>query len=562
MTEGGASDQADEQGPEQAGPGWRARLTAPLRRFVMLFWAQGEAAIWLWAVLIGIAAGYAALAFRLAIRSVQFASFGVFHAEMEAATANQFWWQTLLVPVAGGIIVAALLWIGMRLKALPEQRAEGVADVIEARAVGKGRMSVRTAAMSAGVAAVSLGAGASAGREGPVVHLGAAVGSLVADGLGLTQRQARTLLACGAAAGIAASFNAPIAGVLFALEVILGHYALRVIAPVSIASLAAAVVADIHLGADVAFTVPELPPASVFDFPASAVLGALAALAAMAFVSFTLGATKRTAAWAGRLHVPLWALPPFGGLLVGALGVFMPEVLGVGYDTVSMALGGEHGVGFLLALMLAKILATALTLGFRFGGGVFSPAMVIGAALGAAFGGLVSLIGLDGGGVPFFGLIGMGAVSGAVLGAPISTTLIVFEMTQSYEAGAAMLVAVSMATVITQSGIGGSFFHKQVERHGWELAAGPQRLILQTVRVRDFMTPVGSDANETLSEGPALYADDSLGRALALLKAEDLDGAAVKRRGGDEAVVGHISRTDALLAYNNALVDAHIERSR
>lgn len=550
----------------KAAPGLFRRIAAPFVRVARggfgLVWSNGEAVIWWWALLIGVAGGYVALGFRLAIGSIQFATFGTFDAATATAMGFPVWGQILLVPTAGGIVVAGLLWIGKRTGALREQRAEGVADVIEARAIHKGSIQPGTAALSGLIAAVSLGAGASSGREGPAVHLGAAVGSVVSEGLGLTARQARTLLACGAAAGVAASFNAPIAGVLFALEVILGHYALRVVAPVSIASLAAAVVATLHLGPDAAFPVPALSAAQLGDFPAAAVLGFVCAVTAIVFMRLTLTGSARVAGLAKKIHLPLWALPPIGGVLIGGIAIVVPEVLGVGYEAVGSALAGDYQIGFLLALAAAKILATSLTLSFRFGGGVFSPAVVIGAALGAAFGGLVAATGLDSAGEGFFALIGMGAMAGAVLGAPISTTLIVFELTKSYEASAAMLVAVSIATVIVQSSMGGSYFQKQVEMHGWHIAAGPQRLLLQTVRVRDFMTPASEASAEKSAESAALYEDDSLGRALALLKAEDLDGAAVKRRGGDESVVGYVSRTDALVAYNNALVDAHAERSR
>jgi len=559
--------------PDQGGEARRrlarrrvAALTRPVRAlardFYVRVWTRGEGAVWFWGLVVGIGVGYAVLAFRIGIQSMQFLSFGAFEERLADAAAALPWHAVATAPVIAGIVVAGLLYMGRELGWLPETRAENVADVIEARAVHGGRIDPRRTGLSALIAVVSLGGGASAGREGPAVHLGAGLAAIVAAGLHLPERAARTLLACGAAAAIAASFDAPIAGVLFALEVILGHYALRVIAPVAIASLAASVVARAHLGDAVAFRIPDLPETMLSDFPLAALLGFVSALAAIAFMRLTLWLPRAVARAAERAYLPLWALPPIGGVLIGAMALVFPEILGVGYEATTMAIAGDYAIGVVLALFAAKILATAVTLGFRFGGGVFSPAVFIGAMAGAAFGGIVDQTPLATAGETFFALIGMGAVTGAVLGAPISTTLIVFELTQSYEAGAAMLVAVSIATVIVQSVMGGSIFQRQIESHGYRLAEGPQRLILQTVRVRDVMTPVSRMEKENVMEGARLFEDDSLGRALALMEAEDLDAAAVKRRGGEQPVTGYLSRTDALLAYNHALVEAHIERSQ
>lgn len=531
-------------------------------RFYDKVWTRGEGAVWFWGLMIGIGAAYAILGFRLSIETIQYVFFGAFNEHLAHAAAAMPWYAVASAPVIAGFIVSGLLYLGKRFNWLPETRSENVAAVIEARAVHGGHINYRTTLFSALVAAVSLGGGASSGREGPAVHLGGGLGALMAEGLSLPPRAARTLLACGVSAAIAASFDAPIAGVLFALEVVLGHYALRVIAPVAISSLAASVVTRAHLGDQISFSIPPLPETTLSDFPLAALLGFIAALVAMAFMRLTLDAQARLASTAGRMRVPLWALPPVGGVLIGLMAVWIPDILGVGYEATTEALAGHFSIGFLLALLVAKLIATAITLGFRFGGGVFSPSIFIGAMVGAAFGGIVDQTPLATAGETFFAVIGMGAVAGAVLGAPISTTLIVFELTQSYEAGAAMLLAVSIATVVVQSVMGGSIFQKQIENHGYKLTEGPQRIILQTVRVRDVMNPVARDEAEKSSEGAYLYEDDSLGRALALMEAEDIDSAAVKRRGGAEPTTGHVSRTDALLAYNKALVDAHIERTR
>ncbi len=520
--------------------------------------------IWLWliAALVGTIAGFATLGFRLSILYVQGLFYGSTAERLASTAASLHWAHVWFAPVLGGIVVGALLFVAERQKILGDVRAQSVAEVIEARAVGKGNIGFWTGLYSALVTAISLGSGASGGREGPAVHLGGAMASLVSRLLKLGERNARTLLACGVAGAVAASFNAPLAGLLFALEVVLGHYALRVIAPTAVAATAGAVVTRSFLGAQPAFVLPSVPIASLIDFPAAVVLGLMCAGLAIVFITLMVRGPYHVQKLAERLGIPLWALPPIGGVMIGLIGMVFPQVLGVGYEATSTALHGGYGLYFLLFLVAAKLLATMISFSFRFGGGVFSPSIYLGAMAGAAFGVLVGTVLGEGATAPaFFAIVGMGALSGAVLGAPISTTLIVFELTQSYEASMAVLLAVSLATVITQAITRGNVFQKQIELRGYVLREGPQRLILQTVRVRDFMTPISRLKKEVSMAGAVLYADDTLGKALGLLKAENLDGTPVKSRYGEQKVIGYISREDALLAYNQRLVEEHEERS-
>ena len=533
-------------------------------RFIANSFHDGRTpALWLLGILVGIVAGYGAIVLRLAIQGVEFIALADLAPHISTAAVELDPMAIILAPLAGGCIVGLLLYVGEKAKWLTETRALGIADVMEARAVRAGKMQAMPGLLSSVISAVSLGSGVSAGREGPAVHLGATLATLLCRPLGLPARAARIMLGCGAAAAVAASFNAPVAGALFAFEVILGHYALRSIAPIAAASVTGAVISRIHFGATPAFAIPEIAPASIPDMIAVVPLGVLAAGVAIPFVIGTVRGTRLVADQAGRLSWPLWALPPIGGLVVGLIGAFVPEILGVGYEATAKALAGGYGVGLLVGLILVKIAATVITLSFRFGGGVFSPSLYLGAMLGAAYGALVvGLLGEDSSGVAFFAVVGMGAVSGAVLGAPLSTTLIVFELTASYEASIALLVAVSLATVITTTVTKGSFFHKQVERHGYDLTKGNARVILQTIRARDIMTPVGK--NERLGEmdEPHVYEDDYLGRVMGFFSAEKLDGAPVRTRSGEQPIVGYISKADAHAAYARALQTAHEEEHR
>ncbi len=528
-------------------------------------WRDGRSpALWLLGVLTGAISAYAAIAFILSLHGISLLMFGANHDALVSGAANIPFWQVLLVPTAGGLLVAGLLWLGQTRNWLPRGQASAVADVMEARAARQGRIELPNGLLSASIAAISLGTGGSAGREGPVVHLGAAIASFIARRLGLPARSARILLACGAAAAVAASFNAPVAGALFAFEIVLGHYALRSIAPVAIASVTGALISRLHLGASPAFAMPALSPASIWDLPGVVGLGLAAAVLASAFILTSIHLPRLIAQQSERIGWPLWALPPIGGLCIGALALIAPEILGVGYEATAAALGGSYGILTLLMLVVLKLLAVGITLGFRFGGGVFSPSLYLGAMLGAAFGGLLAMTGAETAGIPFYAVVGMGAVAGAALGAPLSTTLIVFELTASYEASVAVLIAVSLATVLSQSLAGGSIFHLQVLRRGYDLSRGQARVLLQTIRVRDIMTPMlESEAGaDTDSEAPCLYEDDYLGRAIGFLSAEAMDGTIVRSRSDEQRVVGYLSRVDAHAAYARALADAHEEEHR
>jgi chloride channel protein, CIC family len=539
---------------EQAG--WIDRLVEAFRG------GRGPA-LWALGIAIGIIAGYATLGLRLGISFVEQTAFGVTEIHLASAAAHLPAWRIILIPLATGALVAFLLWLGHRLNLTPDTRSQGVADVIESRAVKAGRIDLNSGLYSAIISAISLGGGASAGREGPAVHLGASLAASLGRWLNMPARGSRVLLACGAAAAVSASFNAPVAGALFAFEVILGHYALRSIAPVASASIVGALIVRHHLGQDPVFGLPEMAAATVWDFPLAAMLGVAAAGLAILFNRGAIFLPARIAQWCERTGIPLWILPLPGGLLIGLMALIAPEILGVGYEATSNALRSEYALPLLLLLIGMKTLATVVTLGFRFGGGVFSPSLYLGAMLGSAFGLTAALIfGDQTAGPGFFAVIGMGAVSGAVLGAPLSTTLIVFELTTSYEASVAVLLAVSLATVLAQSALGGSLFQLQVQRKGYDVSGGSGRLILQTIRTRDVMVPLDDWGRSEISDSTVVFEDDTLGRTLGVLDAEQVDSAAVRARGGDQSIIGVVTKADAQAAYARRLAEISEEEHR
>jgi len=234
------------------------------------------------ALAVGVAAAGGAIAFREAIDVFQWLFLG-FRSELVATNAAGLeWWRLILAPTLGGLMIGLFCRYVM-----PGGRPQGVADVIEASALRAGRMSMRQGLGAAVISAASIGCGASVGREGPAVHLGAALASFAGRPLHLTRSQSRTLLGCGVASAVAASFNAPIAGVFFALEVVIGHYALSAFAPIVIASICGTILSRIYFGDFPAFILPPHEIASFLEFPAFALLGVVSAGGAIALMRMT-----------------------------------------------------------------------------------------------------------------------------------------------------------------------------------------------------------------------------------------------------------------------------------
>jgi CIC family chloride channel protein len=522
------------------------------------FAADRQLLVWGLAITIGVAVAHAAIAFRLLLGALQWLWLGTSSEHMLEAAANQYWFVILLAPAVGGLIVGLMLQ-----HCLPNGRAQGVADVIEARAIGDCKMNTRTGLWSALAAAVTLGFGGSAGREGPVVHLGATIASRLEDMFTLSATTRRTLLACGVAAAVSASFNAPIAGVLFAHEVILAHYALRAFVPIVLASVAGALISRIHFGSSAAFIIPDYQITSYLEFPAFVLLGVTCAVVAILF-ELSIMITERLS-W--RFKMPLWLRPACGGLAVGAIAVFLPQVLGVGYDATDMALKNQWPLALLLVLIVAKTVATAITLASRMAGGVFSPSLYLGAMTGSAFGLIASsafpeMASSNG----LYALLGMGAVAAAVLGAPVSTTVIVFELTGGFEMTIALLLTVSVAHGLSHAVLGHSYFHWQLVQRGLSLHEGPHKEIMRRMRVSRFMTVL-----EPYEDPPGdlcpiekcwLSPTDTLEDAL---RAFDRSGASripVVSSSDPDTVIGWADRSTAISSFNRALIAAHEEEHR
>lgn len=525
-------------------------------------------ALWPVAVAVGVVTGYAVLGFMLTITTLEGWVYGANFFTVHTHAATLDWWYLVLVPVAGGLAV------GQILRLAPSRRARGIDEVIQSAALNAGRVNKRQGVASALAAVVTLSTGGSTGREGPAVHIGAVIASWVSERIDARAATARDILGCAAAAAVSASFNAPLAGALFALEVVLRHYALRAFGPIVVASVAAAVVSRIHLGSTPQLALPPHTVEFYWEMPAFALLGIVCGLVGVALIRAIFIAEQvgdRVQAWLG-LPDPL--RPAAAGLVLGLIAVAFPHIIGVGYET-TFAVLQSGGTGFSAAVLLAaaKVAAVAVTFAGRMGGGVFSPAVMVGALTGAAFGDLaLTVYPHVSGAASLYALAGTGAVAGAVLGAPISSTLIVFELTGDYQAAIAVVIAVSLASVVSDRLVARSFFLTQLDRQGLKLASGPQAYLAATVTVRDLMRPRGADngapdagCRELVDQGAALAPGDTLERALKMfdrlrgpyLPVLDGPSGGASRDGssGAEApeLLGAVFHVDALRAWNRVL---------
>lgn len=522
------------------------------------FQTTRQPTLWLFGLIAGTCVGIATVAFRELLGLIQWVWLQDMTEFVATAARNQPWWVILITPAIGGLIVGIMLETLM-----PGKRAYGVADVIAARAQTSQRMSFKEGIYSALISVISLGFGASAGREGPVVHMGASISSLFSEKLGLGDRSTRIMLACGVASAVSASFNAPIAGVLFAHEVILGHYAASAFVPIVISSVAGTIISRLYFGETAAFLIPDYQITSYWEFPAFALLGVVSALVAISFQATLVGAD-----WTARhIQMRTWMRPVLGGLLIGFIAIFYPEVLGVGYEATNQALYGQLPITMLLTLLVVKTLATAITFASRFGGGVFSPALYLGAMTGGTFGLIAASFSPDlasSGGV--YAIIGMGAVAASVIGAPISTVLIVFELTGGYTLTIALLITIAISHGLTQALHGRSFFHWQLEMRGLFVQDGPHKYLGKNTYVSEIMRPV-SDEEEMEPFDPGsgkayLRPNDTLETALRSFDTNDNHRIPVVAPNDATKIIAFAVQVDVLSQFNSALIKASEEEHR
>ncbi len=429
-------------------------------------------------VVIGLLGGLCAVGFRLLIQGVNFAFWRQGEYTLDYISSLPFWWK-LAAPAVGGLIVGLLVHRFAR-----EARGHGVPEVMEAVAIRGGRIRPRVVIAKMFASGISIGSGGSVGREGPIVQIGAALGSSIGQWLHLDQRRLRTLVGCGAAAGIAGTFNAPIAGALFAVEIILGDFGVAQFSPIVISSVAATVVSHHFLGDFPAFEVPLYTMVSPAELFAYAGLGILAGLVAVGFIRTLYGAEDLFDRI--RLHPGLKGM--LGGVCIGLIGLFFPQIFGVGYEAINEALNGNMLWYFMLLLVAVKIIAVSLTIGSGGSGGVFAPSLFVGAMLGGAVGTVVHTLWPEStASSGAYALVGMGAVVAAGTHAPITAILIIFELTNEYSIILPLMISCIIATLLSTWIQSSSIYTMKLLRRGIDIYRGRDINVLQPIPAREVM---------------------------------------------------------------------------
>ncbi|SFI50384.1 chloride channel protein [Jannaschia pohangensis] len=516
---------------------------------------------WFIALAIGVASGYAAVAFMTGIELLQTALYGIDDPNrLHSFAATLPWYWVLLLPAVGGLIVGYIL-----TRFTPDGRVRGPAEVIEASAMKEGRVEPRAGLASIAASLITLSSGGSSGREGPVVHMVGMIAGWVSNRINADGITGRDLLGCAVAAGVAASFNAPLAGALFAMEVVLRHFSVHAFAPITIAAVSGSVISRTHFGDVTEFTLPEAGMLAFYtELPAFLILGLVCGLVGVTLMRSVFLAEDFANRMQGLLRLPAMLRPALSGLMLGGIAIFFPHIIGVGYETTSAALSGDLILQEAIVFAVLKVLAVSITMGGRMGGGIFSPALMTGALTGLAFGLIATaMFPNNSGSETLYALAGMGAVGAAVLGAPISTTLIVFELTGDWQTGLAVMVAVSIASALSSRLVDRSFFLTQLERRGIHLAAGPQAYLLAMFKVSGVMkspdhprAPPEDRVRRALNEALFVAPGDTLEKAMPLFERSNSDFLAVVRFGeSDQApeVLGVLLHVDALRVYNRAL---------
>ncbi len=506
--------------------------------------------------LLGALTGAAAIAFVQIIDLVQYLAIGSTQWPLHVLP-QLAWYHVLLVPALGGLVVGPLV-----CKVSPEAEGHGVPEVIETVMVRGGRMRPRVAVVKTLASAVTIGTGGSVGREGPVVQIGAAIGSGLGQLLRFPAEQIKTLAACGTAGGIAAIFNAPIAGAFFALEVITRDFAMRSFSPVILSSVLATVVSRAWFGDHPAFIVQPFELASALEMPLYAVLGLLCGAVGACFV-WTL---DRFESWMASVPVPKMWRPCAGGLVLGGMILLLPNLYGVGYATMDGALSGALPWRLLALLVPMKIVATSLTIASGGSGGVFLPSLYMGAMAGGLYGTAVQAL-LPG--LPAssgaYALIGMSGVLAAATHSPITAMILLIEITGDYKVVLPAMIVVTLASLVGRSLKEDSLYTLKLARKS-DAVYRQENVILRTHTVGRVMKPAVHAVREDTPipailryfldhEAAFLYVVDSQGKLLGAISIHDIKDPEIRDLGSLVLAVDVAERNLSKVSPEDTLAD-------
>jgi CIC family chloride channel protein len=494
------------------------------------------------ALAIGAGAGAGAVAFRYLILGFTYLFSG--HRDYSESGGSGYGfdrgigpWFVLLAPVLGGLLYGPLIQRFAR-----EARGHGVPEVMLAVAERGGRIRPQVAVVKSLASALCIGSGGSVGREGPIVQIGSALGSTIGQLSRASETQLRILVACGAAGGISATFNAPIAGVFFGLEVILRDFEAESFGLVVLSSFVADVIGRAAFGTHAFLALNAFQIRSPVEYPLYAGLGLIAALVGVAFIRVLYGSEDiADRIWRG----PEWLRPAVGGVLLGVLLLAVPELYGVGYPPLERAVDGRYLVGFLLLLVVGKLLATSLTIAIGGSGGVFAPSLFLGAMAGCAYGSVLhhalpGTIGPAGA----YGVVGMGAVFAAASRAPITAVIIVFELTGDYRIILPLMFAIAVAAGVSRLLTDDTIYTLKLRRRGIDITRGRGPNLMHLIPVEHAMQPLPGSVSF----------DAALDDVIRQVTATDADGLPVV--GSDGRYLGTIGPLQIEQAMRGDTVDS------
>jgi chloride channel protein, CIC family len=556
--------------PRQGTPPWAVRAAG---------WVRGSrAGLLVIAALVGVGSGLGAVVFRYLVYLFTWLATGhVAFGQDGYAESSHLPWLGLaffvVTPVIGGLIYGPLIFQYAR-----EARGHGVPEVMIAVAQNGGRIRPQVSAVKAVASALCIGTGGSVGREGPIVQIGSAMASAFGQWAKMPENRMRILVACGASGGIAATFNAPVTGVFFGVEIILRELSIDALFTVMASAVLADAVAIPFLG-DRRF-LAGFPPGIALRHPQDYLLVTVLAVAAALIGVVFKNAVYKTEDLCDRLwgDRPEWARPAVGGIALGLVLLAVPQLYGVGYPVMYKAVAGGYVLWFLLVLAAGKIIACSLTLGIGGSGGVFAPSLFIGATSGMAFGEIAShLLGPAAGPPPLYAVVAMGAVFASAARAPLTSVASVVEMTGDYTLTLPVMLAVAIATAASRALSYGTIYTTKLLRRGYDIDRATPWRALGDLTAADAMRPFsapltvpggpqddtrrpGSDGRMTArgpvplpgpvtsrSDPQAVLADQSLAAALRQLAAYGRDGLPVLSSDGRQAQ-GWITNDNALQA--------------
>ncbi|MER7838752.1 chloride channel protein [Streptomyces sp. NPDC096040] len=517
------------------------------------------------AVVVGAGAGAGSVVFRWCIKTFThlFSGHADYAASPGAANPHVPWlgpYFVLLAPVIGGLLYGPLV-----NRFAKEARGHGVPEVMLAVAQRGGRISPKVAVVKTLASALTIGTGGSVGREGPIVQIGSALGSTLGRMTKVTEARMKLLVACGAAGGIAATFNAPLAGVFFAMELILGTFSAEAFGATVLASVTASVIGRASFGDTAFLNLPDFHVDHLAQYGLFAGLGLVAAVVGVGFARF-LYLVEDACDWLWR--GPEWLRPAVGGLALGLVLLALPEMYGVGYPVLQKATAGGYAVGFLILLLVGKMLATSLTIGIGGSGGVFAPSLFVGAMLGSAYGiGVHHLLPASAGAVGAYALVGMGAVFAGAARAPITAVVILFELTGEYSIILPLMLAIVLATAASHLLTHDTVYTLKLRRRGIDLEGPAQGARIGGQSVGSVMEPLPSPlpASTTLADSAdllslsghgALPVVDDAGEYVGVVTAQAVAEALAEEPEAAPARVGQLAEPPAPVTADQPLAQA------